>query len=462
MNNLQRITGKIFGETATATGDDPQIGQFGSALAGTYVGTTDVATIQNLPAWSNGFIDSVTPNEQFPPLPEMTGVGKVLSYQTAYTLQKGVPEWDPGTTYYAGDFCKGIGEGKLYVSKIDSNINNNLTDTNSWEEFSSGATRNIGEIVASAIPLTDAGLHLLDGALISGSGSYSAFVDYIAGLYNSGDYTAIFETESNWQTSVATYGVCGKFVYDSVNNTVRLPKITGIIEGTTDITALGDLVTAGLPNITGYLTTQNQTFGTFAATGAFYQSAATHTNNAGDGGTAAYIRGINLDASRSNSIYGHSSTVQPQTIKAFYYIVIATSTKTDIEVDIDEIATDLNGKADIDLSNCTKPHIVETYSNDWSWYRVYSDGWCEQGGHATASTSYGASGTVVFLKEFRDTKYQFFIGANLYTDAIVTAFRETDHRTTSSTGVVGAYFTNYSVMAFYAYPFMWQANGYIS
>lgn len=134
MTNLQRITGKIFGETATATGDDPQIGQFGSALAGTYVGTTDVSTIQNLAAWSNGFIDSVTPDTQFPPLPEMTGFGKVLSYQTAYTLQKGVPEYDLGTTYYSGDMCKAIGEGKIFVSKIDNNINNPLTDTTRWEE----------------------------------------------------------------------------------------------------------------------------------------------------------------------------------------------------------------------------------------------------------------------------------------------------------------------------------------
>lgn len=139
MTNLQRLTGKIFGETATATGDDPQIGQFGSALAGTYIGTTDVATIQNLSAWSNGFIDSVTPNEQFPPLPEMTGFGKVLSHQYSYLLQKGIAEWDSETTYYTGDLCKGIGVGIIYESLIDNNINNSLTDTNSWKIFESNA-----------------------------------------------------------------------------------------------------------------------------------------------------------------------------------------------------------------------------------------------------------------------------------------------------------------------------------
>ena len=111
-----------------------------------------------------------------------------------------------------------------------------MTDGTYWEEFSSGNSRNIGEIVTSTIPLTDAGLHLLDGALLS-YGSYQAFVDYIADLYDSGDYPDLFDTEADWQASVTTYGVCGKFVYDSINNTVRLPKITGFIEGTTDVTA---------------------------------------------------------------------------------------------------------------------------------------------------------------------------------------------------------------------------------
>jgi len=206
-------------------------------------------------------------------------------------------------------------------------------------------SRNIGEIVTSTIPLTDAGLHLLDGSLLQ-YGSYKAFIDYIAELYDSGDYTAIFDTEANWQQSVTNYGVCGKFVYDSVNNTVRLPRITGIIEGTTDLTALLDLVRAGLPNITGrvFAGSSNATGGYVSPTGCFTQS--------GTGADAFYKGTINsaityFDASSSSSIYGRSSKVQPQTIKVLYYIVIATTTKTDIEVDIDEIATDLNNKADI-------------------------------------------------------------------------------------------------------------------
>lgn len=217
----------------------------------------------------------------------------------------------------------------------------------------------VGQIVESPLPIADASLHLLDGNLILGGGIYSAFVTYIAGLVST--YPDCFTTEANWQSAVATYGVCGKFVYDSVNNTVRLPKITGIVEGTTDLTALGDLVEAGLPNITGSFTNENN--GTVGATGAFYKTSGDRKD--GRSGNDNYNDWYYFDASRSNSIYGNSTTVQPQTIKVLYYIVVATSTKTEIEVDIDEIVTDLNGKADKDLSNITPTQDVKSEITSW-------------------------------------------------------------------------------------------------
>lgn len=255
--------------------------------------------------------------------------------------------------------------------------------------------RNIGQVIQSTIPLTDAGLHLLDGSVISGSGAYSAFVTHIAGLVSS--YPDLFTTEANWQQSITDYGVCGKFVYDSVNNTVRLPKITGFTEGTIDPTVLGDLVEAGLPNITADWNSA-QYSGGWDSNGAVYGVAnSSKEYNSGSDGMRAYF-----DASRSNSIYGNSSTVQPQAIKVLYYIVIATTTKTNIQVDIDEVMTDLNGKVDIaDLGNCEV--VVETYRNGTSWYRVYSDGWCEQGFCYSPPSS--SAQTINLLKEYKDTNY---------------------------------------------------------
>lgn len=262
-----------------------------------------------------------------------------------------------------------------------------------------GESRNIGQIIPSVIPLTDAGLHLLDGALIQGSGIYSAFVTYIAGLVST--YPDCFTTESNWQTAVTTYGVCGKFVYDSVNNTVRLPKITGIVEGTTDLTALGDLVEAGLPNITGRLAVLSD-IGGLGADGAFTVEGGSPSSNGIDTAGGAGNQSYKLDASRSSSIYGNSTTVQPQTIKVLYYIVIATSTKTDIQVDIDEIAADLNGKADVDLTNVNDSGYIKMAkasmpSDTWdnltvgasgTTYTAPADGWYYLNKQSTASSQY--------------------------------------------------------------------------
>ncbi|MBO6289792.1 MAG: hypothetical protein J6N45_05660 [Alphaproteobacteria bacterium] len=218
--------------------------------------------------------------------------------------------------------------------------------------------RNIGEIITSSIPLTDAGLHLLDGSLIQGGGIYDDFVQYIAGLVNT--YPQCFCSEAEWQQSVNTYGVCGKFVYNSTNNTVRLPKITGFIEGTVDSNALGELVEAGLPNHTHYIANYDANGnidgggyipGNSFNVGAVIVNSGTNGESGNGNWTDRGGTGYSMDrnqmtyASSNNSIYGNSSTVQPQSIKVFYYIVVATTTKTDIEVDIDEVITDLNGKA---------------------------------------------------------------------------------------------------------------------
>ena len=207
------------------------------------------------------------------------------------------------------------------------------------------ASRNIGETVFSLLPLSDAGLHLLDGSLLQVGGIYDAFIAHMAGLQT--DYPGLFVTESEWKESVESYGVCGKFVYTE-GVSLRIPKITGFVEGTLDAAALGDLVEAGLPNIKGGVT--NQDSGVFGAgTGALYVAATAPNKQQSTAGTAGST--VGFDASRSNPIYGRSATVQPQSIKGYLYMVVATSAKTDIEVDIDQIATDLNGKAGVDLAN---------------------------------------------------------------------------------------------------------------
>ena len=60
--------------------------------------------------------------------------------------------------------------------------------------------------------------------------------------------------------------------------------------------------------------------------------------------------------------------------------------------------------------------LTETYINNGSWYRVYSNGWCEQGGVAyynnTIPNSENKNVDIEFLKQFKDTNYTFTAMSN--------------------------------------------------
>ena len=340
------------------------------------------------------------------------------------------------------------------LNKDFSNISQSGLD---FLKENTAPSRNIGEIVASTLPLTDAGLHLLDGTIIYKTGIYSDFVEYIASIYDSS--ASYFCTEAEWQQSVNTYGVCGKFVYDSVNNTVRLPKYSNKIY-TKNITStapvIGNGIALGLTNGIDYVGARTQAnSGYFAFMRNAYGEpvSTTSTTTPAAGGTF----GITTDPTKSGLIAKLSDITT--SLEGYYYIVIATSTKTDIQVDIDEVATDLNGKADTDLSNVpnSKGILTESYVNGTSWYRVYSDGWCEQGGYSSDTTDYALL-SISLLKVYKDTNYTLTItscstnGTNSAGIPMVMA---------GYTQKFTSYFTRRSSTNPYRAGVSWQACGYI-
>ncbi len=228
------------------------------------------------------------------------------------------------------------------AANIDlSNLTENAKKT---IKENAGASHYIGEIVTSIVPIKDASLHLLDGSILYGGGIYNNFFEYIVQLKETN--SNLFTDETTWQQSITDYGVCGKFVYDKNTNSVRLPKITGIIEGTTEINDLGNLTEAGLPSIEH---THTVAYNTSSFDGNKYTKA--EPTNFTE--YANYSKTTTSTNSDLDKVYGNSETVQPQTIKVLYYITVATGSKTDCEINIDNIATDINGKADTDLTNIT-------------------------------------------------------------------------------------------------------------
>lgn len=263
-----------------------------------------------------------------------------------------------------------------------------------------------------------------------------------------------------------TYGACGKFVIDITNKTIRLPYINNIIQSTLNNEDIGKLIEPGLPNITGssllYGGSDTSNRGVVYDTdGAFYTTNTSTVHYASTGSTKSVDNSsFRMNASLSNGIYSNSDTVQPQTVKAYIYIVIATLTKTNIEVDIDEIATDLNGKADKDLVNVSPSdvrnaldnanvrYIIGTYRNGFSWHNIYSDGWVEQGGRFKTNSSTGYK-DINLLVEMADTNFSIYAirGAQSTTSNYDVWVQNPDY--TASTTMIRIYISNTSAYVYW-------------
>lgn len=174
-----------------------------------------------------------------------------------------------------------------------------------------------------------------------------------------------FTDENTWQSTVSAYGECGKFVYNSSANSVRLPKINGLIEFSTNITETGNITEAGLPNITGWQNSVRRDGDTNSSGALRSYWTRTGVSSGTGGGQAANIE---FNASWSDEIYGKSNTVQPQTVKYLIYIVVSSTPKTNIQIDIDNIVSDLNGKLNADFTNIQGSNI-KNFDGQW----VYSN-----------------------------------------------------------------------------------------
>lgn len=127
MAKITRKVAKIFGSNA---GTD-EIAQFGSLAAGSPAFSTDPATIQALGNWLTGWFGGVEAGNS-PAIEDMNAFCYTMAYQIAYLMQQGIAEWDSTTTYYIGSLAQD-GDGNVYVSLTDNNLNNVLLDPSNWQ-----------------------------------------------------------------------------------------------------------------------------------------------------------------------------------------------------------------------------------------------------------------------------------------------------------------------------------------
>ena len=237
-------------------------------------------------------------------------------------------------------------------------INNKIIAGNS-SEAKSTSYRYVGEIFQSAIPIDDIKVACLDGHKIYSDEGYGSFVQYL--ISQSLIYPQIVCTEEEWQEKVGQYGSWGKFVINTQENSVRLPKIAGFVQGLNTLEDLSGLLEAGLPNIEGSWAGVYNSIGISGAVeGTFKDDGSmpkTQTVNESSKLSALF----DINASRSSAIYGNSDTVQPQAIQYPYYIVLATG-----------VVQEINIKDEVHLNNpffFGMYQYFETEPNNLSWLK---------------------------------------------------------------------------------------------
>ena len=203
-------------------------------------------------------------------------------------------------------------------------------------------------------------------------------------------------------------GIAWYYIVDTQNQQFKLPRTKFAFVGVDD--QVGKYVKPGLPNITGAWTSQynisldnnSNCIGAIASTYSTGQGLYGGSNASSDWGY-----GFNFNASKSNSIYGASTTVQAPSTQMYLYFYIGDSTQTALENTAGINQELFNGKADItDLNRATEHVVIEyqepTSENNYTWYRKYADGWIEQGGQFSNSSRLT---TINLLQPMANTKY---------------------------------------------------------
>ena len=208
------------------------------------------------------------------------------------------------------------------------------------------------------------------------------------------------------------------------STTFNLPDLMDRFAQGSDVP--GQKVEAGLPNITGEINIDNTLAGMSHYEGALYPVKSSGYKNSlasNNNGTP-----VAFDASRSNPIYGASTTVQPPALTLLPCIKAFDAATNPGLIDITELANEV----------ATHKHVNETYNDGTNWYRKWSDGWLEQGGFAATDNT--GRGVINLLQPYSTEDYTVCITAyaSQITGLSTWTVKASNPKTQSSIGIVAS------------------------
>lgn len=280
---------------------------------------------------------------------DMNGILNILSQFYFFTQCGGAYTFNTAVSNAIGGYPQGAvlwyNSGNIHiqvVSNIANNTYNFTTDPtligDSSKPWSYVMTRinnlPLGSIVTSDVPLDQTGLEPLNspsytsGKRINAS-TYPEFAQWCIdnkakAVAGDSAYSRYNKTQSEYTSELNSKGFCGFYVVSAsvsrgtYSGTIRLPYLGGAtlqgLKGNTEVD-----IQAGLPNITGSasnLISEPTSTVTGAFSGSTSNSYGIHYHQSG-----THQNQLNFDASRSNGLYGKSTTVQPNAVRVYYYIV---------------------------------------------------------------------------------------------------------------------------------------------
>lgn len=392
-----------------------------------------------------------------PDYSQLTEIGTPVNADNMNHIEEGIAagsftKYDSNTVYQINDLVTSFegSELKVYKSLKNENYNNPVTNETYWEEVAlggggSGLDGRITNCITE-IP-QDIKLELNNGTLTLKAGS-KVIVPNGVGVFdeigiNSDITLTASETISGakfiylrnnnelWQYGVTdSYSgdtaptLSSKYAmwYDTSNNIVKNTSNTG-----TSWNTGYSLPFAIVSMANGKVTSIDQTFNGFGYIGSTVWvdkgvkglipngrnedgtlknieviTTNVRTANIQDG-TRTLVLGGTIFGAYSNTQYNEKHNVVEdqngnlQGVLHFGEVVVSDNKITSFKPKLPFRAVDINEMQEVQC-------VVETYKNGSSWYRIWSDGWCEQGGRS-ASVGQDSNTTVTFLKPFIDTNY---------------------------------------------------------
>ncbi|MCQ2075944.1 MAG: hypothetical protein MJZ20_02775 [Bacteroidaceae bacterium] len=264
-----------------------------------------------------------------------------------------------------------------------------------------GSAHSIGDIFYTTRKDT-----ALAGAVECNGGTYST-ADYegtgsIGELLKAGKLPYVSLTE--YANKISTDGVCGVFGWNGGTSTsFRVPLLKDIFIEAAPMSEQqhGWQMAAGLPNITGDVNgvSNSYFYSSPTADGVFYVDSYSNNSFAGGGGIRNNSAKLHFNASRSNSIYGNSTTVQPEAVKYRAMVQLFNGTTDQAVATVGTVVAEVANR--VIKGHEVIAFQVPTEENGYTWYRKYADGWVEQGGNAVNQKP----ATITLPVEMADTNY---------------------------------------------------------